>query len=349
MNPSSLIPVSDPIPASALLFEVLGGFTLLLHLLAVNVVVGGLLLGIVRSQMPTGSRRSPFWPGLPVVLALAINLGVAPLLFLQVNWGTHFYSASVLMARSWLAVVPVLLVAYYGLYLLRAGYRTPLVGPSVALLLLGIAFVLVNDMTLMLEPGRWMVWERSRGGTLLNLTQPLIWPRWLHFVVASVAVGGLLQAGLEGWARWRGRPVHRARRAQGLRVFAWATKVQLVVGVVQLAVLPAGLRALFLGRSLPLTGVLGLGVLAATGALVTAARRRLWPTVWLFLATMALMVTTRQLLRLAFQRGPNPLAELPSAPEYGPLVMFVVALLLGVGVVAWLVRLCLRAPPVEAP
>lgn len=349
MNPTSLIPAADPIPAPALLFEILGGLTLLLHLLAVNMVVGGLILGIARSHLPTGSRRSPFWPGLPIALALAINLGVAPLLFLQVNWGGPFYAASVLMARSWLAIIPVLIVAYYGLYLVRAGRWTTWLAPAVLLLLLGIGFVLVNDMTLMLEPGRWLGWEKARGGTLHNLAQPLIWPRWLHFVVASVAVGGLTQAGLEGWARLRKRPVHRERRAQGLTVFAWATKAQLVVGLIQLAVLPSGLRALFLGRSPLLSGALGLGVLAALGAIIAAQWGKLWPTIGFFLPTMALMVTTRQLLRLAFQRGVDPLTELPLDAEYGPLVMFAVALLLGVAVVTWLVRLALRATAEEAP
>ncbi len=347
MDPSALVPTPDAIPAPAAFFEVLGGVTLFLHLLIVNVVIGSLLLGLWKLFRPGASRRSPFWKGQPVALALAINLGVAPLLFMQVNWGTHFYSSSVLMALPWLLVIPTLILAYYGLYVLQAGRWQAVVGPVVALLLLGIGFVLVNNMTLMLEPGRWAAYERSRDGLMLNWGQPLIWPRYLHFVVACVAVGGLFQAALEGWRRWRYRAVVRERRAQGLKIYAWATKAQILVGIVQLVVLPAGLRAQFLGKDPLLTGLLALGILAAIGSIVAGLMKRLWPTVWLFLGTMGLMVALRQALRVAFQRGPGHLVRLPVETDIGPMLLFLVTFVLGIAVVGWMLRTVLRATAKE--
>jgi hypothetical protein len=343
MDPSALVPAPDVIPAPSFVFELLGGVTLLLHLIAMNTVLGGLLVGGWKLFRPRTSSKSPFWKGLPVTLALAINLGVAPLLFLQVNWGTHFFTSSVLMALPWLLVIPTLILAYYALYAVQAGLWQKALVPVVALLMLLIAFVLVNNMTLMLEPGRWAAYERSRDGVFLNLGQPLIWPRWAHFVVASVAVGGLLQAVEEGWRRWRHRAVIRERRNRGLKIFAWATKVQIVVGILQLLVLPAGLRALFLGKDLLLTGLLGLGTALALGAIVTGQLKKLWPTVGLYLATMAVMVGLRQGLRVAFQRGPGHLMNLPVDTQIGPLLLFLLVFVLGGLTVAWMLRTVLRA------
>jgi hypothetical protein len=348
LDPSSLVPAAETIPAPAFVFELLGGATLLLHFVVMNIVLGSLLLGTWKLYRPRSSRRSPFWKGLPAALALAINLGVAPLLFLQVTWGTHFFSSSVLMAVPWLLVVPTLIIAYYGLYAVQADVAPRLLAPVVALLMLAIAFVLVNNMTLMLEPGRWAVYERSRDGLALNLSQPLIWPRFLHFVVASVAVGGLFQAAQEGWRRWRHRAVVRERRNRGLLIFAWATKVQIVVGILQLVVLPPGLRALFLGKDLLLTGLVGLGAALAVGAVVTGLLKKLWPTVGLYLGTMVVMVALRQALRVAFQRGPGHLETLIVQTTWGPLLIFLVTFALGLVVVAWMLRTVLRAGQEEA-
>ena len=343
MDPNALVPAPDVIPAPALVFELLGGVTLLLHLIAVNMVIGGLLVGSWKLFRPRNSPSSPFWKGLPVTLALAINLGVAPLLFLQVTWGTHFFTSSVLMAVPWLLVVPTLILAYYGLYAVQAGRWQKLLAPVVALLLLGIAFVMVNNMTLMLEPGRWAAYERYRDGAFLNWGQPLIWPRYAHFVAASVAVGGLLQAVLEGWRRWRHRAVVRQRRDRGLKIYAWATKVQIAAGILQLMVLPAGLRALFLGKDPLLTGLLVAGALLGVGSVVTGQLKKLWPTVGLYLGTMVLMVALRQCLRLAFQRGPGHLMSLPVDTDPGPLLIFLATCVVGLGVVAWMLRAVLRA------
>jgi hypothetical protein len=343
MDPSALVPTPEVIPAPVFVFELLGGLTLLLHLIAVNIVLGTLLVRGWKLYQPRASGKSPFWKGLPHTLALAINLGVAPLLFLQVTWGTHFFSSSVLMAVPWLLVIPTLILAYYGLYALQTGRAQELVAPIVALLMLAIAFVLVNNMTLMLEPGRWAVYERSRDGLFLNLSMPLIWPRWLHFVVACVAVGGLFQAVQEGWRRWRHRSVIRARRERGLAIFAWATKVQVLVGLTQIAVLPPGLRNQFLGKDPLLTGLAVLGLALALGAIVTGQMKKLWPTTGLYLVTMVVMIAMRQALRVAFQRNPGQLLDLHVQTEWGPLLLFLACFVAGLWAVAWMVRLVLRS------
>ena len=67
------------------------------------------------------SSRRP----LPVAIAATVTLGVAPLLFVQVLYGRLFFTSSILMAWFWLAIVPLVILAYYGAYLLAFRGEAP--------------------------------------------------------------------------------------------------------------------------------------------------------------------------------------------------------------------------------
>ncbi len=48
---------------------------------------------------------------LPLVIAFAVNFGVAPLLFLQVLYGHFIYTSSILMGIFWISIIPALIIA----------------------------------------------------------------------------------------------------------------------------------------------------------------------------------------------------------------------------------------------
>jgi hypothetical protein len=52
-----------------------------------------------------------------------------------------------------------------------------------------IAFLLSNNMTLMLHPEQWSVYFKHPAGTVLNLADPVL-PRYFHFINGGLAVGG---------------------------------------------------------------------------------------------------------------------------------------------------------------
>lgn len=56
---------------------------------------------------------------LPFATSAAITAGVAPLLFLQILYRKSFYTANLLLFHRWMAIVPVLIVGFYLLYLLK--------------------------------------------------------------------------------------------------------------------------------------------------------------------------------------------------------------------------------------
>src|ERR1700690_1526322 len=154
-----LYPAVDPIPlpAPVWLIKLLHIVTLALHFVAVEMLLGGLLLAVLFSLF-RGSPQSlvtarALARRLTVVMTFVINLGIPPLLFAQVLYGRAIYTSSVLIGTYWIAVILLLMGSYYGLYV-SAGLAAPhrawfAPGLAALLLILTIAFIYSNNMTLM--------------------------------------------------------------------------------------------------------------------------------------------------------------------------------------------------------
>ena len=197
-------PLVDPIPPPApiWLLKTLHNLTLALHLTSVELLLGGLLLGLIFSfwGRMQGSRDMVQASGmmahrLPTLMAFVINLGVPPLLFAQVLYGRALYTSSVLIGAYWISVILLLMASYYGLYAAakRADQRRSWSAPGFAalLLVLTIAFIYSNNMTLMLRPDAWLSMYRiSPNGVQLNTGDATLFPRWLFFITGAVPVSG---------------------------------------------------------------------------------------------------------------------------------------------------------------
>lgn len=197
-------PRTDPIPlpAPVWLFKVLHNLTFTAHMAAVDLLLGGLMLGLALSiaGRMLGNRNMTQTAGmlahrLPTVMALLINLGVPPLLFAQVLYGRALYTSSVLIGAYWISVIFLLMASYYGLYYSakRAGERQSwnATGLAALLLILTIAFIYSTNMTLMLRPQVWAeMYRNSPGGLQWSSGDPTLWPRWFFFVLGSFAGAG---------------------------------------------------------------------------------------------------------------------------------------------------------------
>ena len=213
----NITPDALPLPGPTWLFEFLLHFTFILHLLAMNFLVGGAVIALVSRAR--GAMDIARWieTKLPVAMAFTVTLGIAPLLFVQTLYGHLFYTSSVLMGWPWFAVILLLLVVYSLIYHVAWKGEEPS-GPTRVLLflinlgLLAIAFLYVNNMTLALRPDTWATKYLARpGGTSLNVADPTFWPRYLHFMIAALAVMGMvlatvgakrIKSGDEGGRRW---------------------------------------------------------------------------------------------------------------------------------------------------
>ena len=338
----SLLLQADSLQVHWLVFEVLLIFTFLLHILLMNFMLGGSILNAAAAwrNLKTGGGTKH----LPTTIALAVNFGVPPLLFVQVLYAKLFYTSSILMGVFWLAVIPLLILAYYTAYLSvlnKQRERAALFSTISAVLLLIIAFIYVNNLTLMLTPGQWGAYFTNPGGTLLHLSEPTLFPRFLHMVIGALAVASL------GWAMWgyfaarKGDELGAVAQARGLRLFFWFTCLQMVLGLVWLILLPKDTMMLFMGKQLLATILLPVGILLAIGLLVMAWKGRLWATAWSAVLTLVVMILMRDIVRSGYLTGLFSPAELPVNLSISPLMLFLITFVVGLGLLAWMLKLAL--------
>lgn len=356
-----VIPLADPLPQPAppLLLWALLQLTFLLHLVAMNVVLGGSVLALhwrfsrrAEDAPHRASLLAFFERALPVAVAATVTLGVAPLLFVQVLYGRLFFTSSILMAWFWLAVVPLVIVAYYGAYLLAFRGKGPGGGARglaalVALVFATVAFLYVSNVTRALRPDTFVEAYRASGrGLLLNLGDPTLWPRYLHVLLGAVAVAalgvallGVLRrdhdAGFSAWATKR-----------GTTVFAAATAANVFVGLLFLLAQPRAVLIRLVGGDGWAMALLAVGILLGTASAGVAllalgvkdAVRATWAQLWLVAATLVVMVLLRDQVRQIALRDAG--FEHPGrvAAQWGPFAVFVVVLVAAVTTIAWMTR-----------
>jgi hypothetical protein len=117
---NTLVPTPDTFPAAWEIFRFLLLLVFPLHLMLMNAMVGTTAIAayvLLKKDETMRGLAGELAGVLPFLVAFAVNLGVAALLFLQVTYGQFFYTGSILMGAYWLAVVPLLLLAYYAAYL----------------------------------------------------------------------------------------------------------------------------------------------------------------------------------------------------------------------------------------
>ena len=217
MNPTPIprdIPL--PLPADTDLLQLLLIGAFIAHIFFVNLMVGGSLL-VLGFQIR--GLREPDFDRLARELAvtvtvnksLAVVLGVAPLLLINVLYTIHFYTANALTGTAWILLIPAIAAAFLLLYLHkftwdRLANHRPLhiavLGVAVGLFLV-IPLVFLANVNLMLFPERWT----EVRGFLGALTLPNVFPRYLHFLCASLIVTSLFGV----W--YFGRPGFRAEQA----------------------------------------------------------------------------------------------------------------------------------------
>ena len=336
MDVMTLIPAADTIPSAWGWFEALSLLTFSVHLLLVNAVLGGACLCLV-GRAGDKTPEDDLAPALPTGLGLAVNMAVPPLLFLQVLYGQFLYTTSVLSAWFWVSVAALAMAAYFLLYAnawrvkRRAGRSVAHVALACALML-GVSFIMTNVMTLMIAPGAWTRYFDSPGGWLLNLGDPTLPPRWLHFVLASLAVGGLALALLNGPKKAEGDSSAGRKAALGLRWFTHASLAQIAVGSWFLVSLPREVMLLFMGRSGLHTFVLVLSLGCAGVMLWFAFRGRSWAAALALAPVTLLMVAMRDMVKAASVGQAFAPDRLQVAGQYGPMILFFVCL----GVSLWL-------------
>ncbi len=257
-----------------------------------------------------------------------------------------------LVAWLWLAIVPLIVVGYYAVYLYKFEVGAP-GGKTLWLAIAGCCFVavalvqvLVN--VLQLTPPRWEAVATAAGAVFRD---PTVLPRYLHFVLASLAVAGMFLAVL---AVERGSrtpdPFFGWLARRGLLWAVVTTALQMIDGFWFLFALPKELLIALVGGqawpTLHLALGMGLGFLALIllSGLREPERQR---TLVRFTAgvvgvTIFAMIGLREVVRAMYLSPAIRLRELPRATQLDLTILFVVLFVLGLATVAWMVRTVLR-------
>lgn len=363
----NLFPAVDviPLPAPVWLFKVLHILTLALHFVAMQMMLGGILVAAWlnfrrKAGSVQGSASFSMARRLPVVMTYVINLGVPPLLFAQVLYGRALYTSSVLIGVYWISVIVLLTICYWMLYQfsarVEAGQSGWKFGLGAWLLAGAIAKIYNMNMTLMLRPEVWNdMYSKSAKGIILPTGDPTMMRRWLFMLV-----GGLVAAGL--WMIWlAGRkqiePAVRDYLAKtGGRLALAMILLQGLLGWLVFQAQPEAVRSGLTGALLYKVSGLGWVIMAVVIFLVGAGAGvgkgsgavYGWVAAMVGFLSIACMTLFRDGIRdLTLGLSKFDVWDRRVTTNWSVVVTFLVLFVLGLAVIGWLISVMVRAKPVS--
>lgn len=335
---ADILPTMVTIPGPRMALEPLGAVLFAVHILLVNIILGLSAIALVQSFR----GKSAFYSTLmPKTLALAVNLGVACLLFVQVLFNSFSYPSYILMGLIWFGLPFIVLMAYYGLYIFDSNHdKEGCLGKPVLLisvfLLLCSAYILTLNNTIMSRPDKWLeAYQAHPGGAIWSIGIVSLLPRFLHNVVASLAIGGLALAWL-AFRKNKNTGVMPAEYALGLKWFMFGTMVQAAVGVWYLFSQEQPVTDALLGGKALGTGLVALGAAAGISAIYAAHRQKLGLTTALALSAVSIMVALRYFVRHLLT-DPVAMPDM-EAKLVGPALLFIVCIIVVAALVVWIFK-----------
>lgn len=192
------IPLDLPLPEWLLVFLLV--FSFLLHIVFVNLMLGGTILTLWcqikgLKDKDYHNLAHEIARTITVNKSLAVVLGVAPLLSISTLYALYFYSAASLTGGMWIAIIPLVTVAFLLTYLNKYTWHELDTNKALSIAIIGAATVIflfiplifLVNVNLMLFPEKWGLVK----GFFSALLLPNVLPRYLHFIFASLAVTGL--------------------------------------------------------------------------------------------------------------------------------------------------------------
>ncbi len=351
MNSLVIIPEPDSIPVAWHWLQILLTSTLFLHILLMDIMLGLAIITFVyhlQNKNHNSLVCRNIAANLPFTIAFTINFGIAPLLFLQTLYGHFFYTSSLLMASFWLSLVIILIAAYYLTYIYKYKFDTLndgklLVSGAVALLLLWVAFIMCNNFTLMQMPETWQRYFDDPSGLLLNLDDPTIIPRYLHFVFSALAMGGLGIALFFHFKKQKENPEREKWIEYGCKWFGYSTMANFAIGFWFLGTIPAGAHNVSTPGGALFSLLLLIGIAAGITAIINGLRGKVIRAATYILAAILSMIIMRELLRAAYLKQYFDPADLQVTSQYSPMILFFLVLGGGIYLIIWMLKLVYKS------
>lgn len=314
---------------------------------------------IPRAQQPV-ARLLRDW--MPFALSGAITAGVAPLLFVQVLYRQQFYTANLLLGWRWMVVIPVLVAAFYLLYVAKseAVSRWPLgirLGLSfgIAACFLFVAFCWTANHLLSLNSAVWP--DAYRAGEAVRSPLALVL-RLLTWVAGAFPTMSILASWqLQGmrsraavWdttideAGWDEQFQHESRRLG--RVSIAGVTVAFACALGYWATLEPSIRTQLTGPAgmLWVISLIAGGLLQVVGWSIQL-RRSCFCKHWRIMLTAALLVTLlaaaslREIIRLSQANLDQVAASTKAAAQVGGFGLFLLFTVVNTGLIAWCIHM----------
>jgi hypothetical protein len=373
MNPQMLIdPTSAGVPAPFWFVQFFKALGFTLHAVPMNLWFAGLLVAL---HLHIGKNQygrlfaGRFLQQMPIIVAVGINFGIVPLLFIQLSYYKVFYPATIIMAWFWLAIIVLLIPAYYGVYAYAwglhdgakelAGWRKA-AGWLATALFLCIGFLFANGLSLMEHTGRWAALFAANStagaatGTALNVGDATLWPRLLlmfGLAIGTTAVWVLVDAVF----------LTRGTMDEQYQRWAWGFARKLyTVGMVWAAAAgawyvfgtwPADLRAaMFQWPMVALTVATAVApglpwLLMMTAGLCSEKKATTAAIAFCQVGVLGLNAVSRQIVQNVNLKPVFDVSAQPTDVQMGPLAMFLIVFVIGLIVVGWMIAQILKCKP----
>ncbi len=333
------------LPAPVWLITALHVLTLTLHFLAMNFLLGGIIIilwGRIGDRWNNPIVKK-FIRLFPTIMAVTVTLGVAPLLFLQLVFHRQVYAASIVSGWFWLMIVAAVIASYYLLYATSFSQKASASTKRwfLVLTLVGlsyVAFVYSSVFSMTERPDLYTaLYAGVQSGTIINPNLGDYGLRWLHMIVGAATVGGFFVGLL-------GKDDASAFKI-GKQFFLWGTIANAVLGFAYLLTLGDILRPFMRSAGI---WVLTAGIVLAFVSLHFFFRRRFVISGGMVLVTMLMMVLSRHYVRLLNLAPHYDPATMPIQPQWSVFALFLVCFLAALAVVWYMLRLYFRGKRVPA-
>lgn len=343
--------------------------TLVLHAIFMTYVLAGSLYlawtaivpgtgEIPRAQMPLAKILRQW---MPFALSAAITAGVAPLLFVQIVYRQQFYTSNLLLGWRWMMVVPVLIVGFYLLYIVKSKMistwslpvRTALVA-TVSGCFVFVAFCWTANHLLAIDHSRWAT-VYSTGNVVASMGPLLL--RLMTWIMAAFPCMSALAAWQLAY-RIRQQEFVTPEYTMGIKTLAKVSLggilISALCGAGYITTLPADIRSnLLSGQAAAWFLCLAVGSVLQLNAWWQAKRSKKLTTSTLLLVSVGASLSllgaafVRELIRFLHVDVPTVVANTESATKVGGFALFVGFTIMNIGLMVFCIHLVSKIPPTK--
>ena len=196
------------VPTYPIIFIGLGVLTFALHILFVQLMLGTSIItifGAFKNEAKWRRLAAAMLEVAKISVSVAIVIGVAPLLFVQVVYDPHWYTSNVLSANWVIGFIIILIFAYWAMYtyyFMNSKEKDKTKEPrgkiwmlvSLALMLV-VGFIMHSLTSQILHPELWKEWYLQNGVLDYSGSQLHAYNLWRFAFFISMAIpvtGGML-------------------------------------------------------------------------------------------------------------------------------------------------------------